>query len=111
MNPAVQTALIQLGLRAADTIIFDLLVPWVESLVQAQADPIDTIGMARELVRGIEQDHPDWPGRQKADHAKDALRLWLGGKHVSLPERDINFLIEAAVQGVGRATAVEVDRA
>lgn len=106
MNPAIETALIQLGIRAADALIFQVILPWVESLVRAGESPVQHLVMAEIIVSGIEKSHPDWPGAQKATYAFDALALWLKERGKRVADRDIRFAIEMAVQkGKGHVAA------
>ena len=101
MTPAVETALIQLGIRLADRLILDVIVPWIESLLAAQANPVDSLSAAREIVLGISEAHPDWPSSQKAEYARDALRLYLKGQGaVDVADRDLNWMVESAVQAI-----------
>lgn len=105
MDARVESALIQIGIRVGSTLILDVLLPWVESLVTAKADPLDVMGMAREIVTGIEKDCAEWDGEAKFAHAFDSLSLWLKEKGVRLADRDVRLTIEMAVQQCGKKNA------
>lgn len=52
---------------------------------------------ALAIVRGINADHPDWPGPQKAQWARDAIRQLLINKGKSPDNQAVNWIIESAV--------------
>lgn len=52
---------------------------------------------ALAIVRGINADHPDWPGPQKAEYARDAIRHLLVRYNKNPNDQAINWIIESAV--------------
>jgi hypothetical protein len=71
--------------------------------MQAALMPQDSPDYALRIVEGIERDHGPggsmelWPGPQRAEYARDAIRQWAIDQGAAPDDAMVNMLVEGAV--------------
>lgn len=98
MEQRLETALIELGIRLAGAFVEQVIIPWLRSLIEDGVDPPSALGVATEIVRGIDDAHPTWSDDDKRDMALAAIHQHLVRQGGSPKLRDTSLLLEAAVQ-------------
>jgi len=100
VDPALIASLIGLAATLAPPFA-RLIAAGLEALivnVQAMNTPATTAGVIAEIIRGIDADHPDWPGDQKRDWVSSAVAQYIAN-HGGTPDAPtINALVELGVQ-------------
>jgi hypothetical protein len=96
------------GMAAAA--LFTALEPSLAKLLKMGLDalvneltvvPYSTGGVVADIIVGIDHDHPDWSGAQKATWVRDAVKQYMQNRGVVLPsDAAINMMIEAGVQAL-----------
>jgi len=97
MDPTLERALVRLGLELGATIVRDVVVPWLRSLLVAQVDPDDALAVARLITAGIARDYPDATGDEKAAMARGAIRQMLVNRGGQPTGRDVGLLLELSL--------------
>lgn len=108
-----QGALWKLGLAvarvvapAAFTLLERLLVTGSQALLKRLQDallPDSTVDTALDIARGIERDHGPggsmdlWPGTQRAEYVRDAIRQWMIDQGGNPDDALVNEVVERAV--------------
>lgn len=97
MTPATEDALIRLGFMLTERILIPLLVRLIEG---TQVQPADLYATARLIVNGIEKDWPGLSGERRAEMARAAIQQMINNHGGVAAVRDVNALLELAVQEV-----------
>lgn len=92
MNRALASALFNIGIQL-EPVVVEAMGALLRRLADACRGP-SFAEIAKAIVQGIEEDHPDWPGELKRRYAFDAIRRTIREDGTVPSPAEVNAMIE-----------------